>query len=688
MSTRTGSTPRRSARRSLAFSVCERRGACGRSRSPVDGGAGPGPELGDVVGRRPSLLRRVGQQAQVARRRQAALVGVEHVEPGEHVTVERLHAYPQLAVVVEGGPVPAVQRPLVALRDVVEHHEHPLRRVFDNGGARAFPADVLATEREPPALQPARAALGRVRAPLRHLRRVHVAAIRRVQRHGSQAYEPSHSSGGGRLGSPAADHTGRHATQSDAVRQSHISIVILGGGPGGYEAALVAAQLGAQVTVVDSDGLGGACVLTDCVPSKTLIATSETMGLLHGSPGLGIRIPGAMEAGPDWIDAPRVYQRVKALAQAQSDDVTARLAAEGVKVVRGRGRLDGPGSSAGTHVVAVGGQEISADVVLIATGGLPRVMPGAEPDGERILTWRQLYDLDELPPELIVVGSGVTGAEFASAYQALGSQVTLVSSRDRVLPSEDADAAMVVEDVFKRRGMTVLGRSRAAAAKASGDGVTVTLEDGRTVRGSHCLLTVGMVPNTGGLGLEQAGITLDRGGFIPVDRVSRTSAPGIYAAGDCTGVQMLASVAAMQGRIAMWHSLGEAVQPLRLSHVAMTVFTEPEIATVGVSQRAVEAGQADALVVKLPLATNARAKMQGFRDGFVKLFARRSSGMVLGGVVVAPRASELILGVSLAVEQHLTVDEIAHTFAVYPSLSGSITEAARRLMQPSEEDLI
>jgi len=191
--------------------------------------------------------------------------------------------------------------------------------------------------------------------------------------------------------------------------------VILGGGPGGYEAALVAAQRGTRVTVVDSDGLGGACVLTDCVPSKTLIATSETMGLLHGSPGLGIRIPGALEAGPDWIDAPRVYQRVKALAQAQSDDVSARLAAEGVKVVRGRGRLDGPGAAAGTHVVAVGDQEISADVVLISTGGLPRVMPGAEPDGERILTWRQLYDLDELPPELIVVGSGVTGAEFASA---------------------------------------------------------------------------------------------------------------------------------------------------------------------------------------------------------------------------------------------------------------------------------
>jgi dihydrolipoamide dehydrogenase len=301
------------------------------------------------------------------------------------------------------------------------------------------------------------------------------------------------------------------------------------------------------------------------------------------------------------------------------------------------------------------------------------------------LTWRQLYDLTELPPDLIVIGSGVTGAEFASAYQALGSQVTLVSSRERVLPHEDTDAAVVVEDVFRRRGMTVLNRSRAAAVKRSGDGVVVTLEDGRTVEGSHTLLTVGMVPSTAGVGLEEAGVDLDERGFVQVDRVSRTSAPGVYAAGDCTGLLMLASVAAMQGRIAMWHALGEAVTPIRLSHVAATIFTEPEIATVGVSQQAVAAGRVDARVVKLPLATNPRAKMQGFRDGFIKLFARPGSGMVLGGVVVAPRASELILAVSIAVEQQLTVSQLAHTFAVYPSVSGSLTEAARKLMQSAAE---
>lgn len=455
-------------------------------------------------------------------------------------------------------------------------------------------------------------------------------------------------------------------------------IVIIGGGPGGYEAALVAAQLGAQVTVVEQDGPGGACVLTDCVPSKTLIATSVRKQALLDASMLGVHFTGGPDGDVGGViaDMPLVNRRVKDLARAQSADIAARLSAEGVEVIRASGRLVDP------QVVRAGDRTIRADVVIVATGATPRILRGAEPDGERILTWRQLYDLEELPEHLIVVGSGVTGAEFAGAYRSLGSEVTLVSSRDRMMPNEDADAAEVLEEVYRRRGMNVMGRSRAESVKRTADGVVVTLEDGRTAEGSHCLMTVGMVPNTAGIGLEEAGVTLDRGGFIQVDKVSRTSAPGVYAAGDCTGVLMLASVAAMQGRIAVWHALGEAVHPIRLATVASAIFTDPEIAAVGVAERAVEAGEIEANIVKLPLATNARAKMQGFNDGFVKLFCRPNTGIILGGVVVAPRASELILAVSVAVQQRLTVDQIAHTFAVYPSLSGSVTEAARRLMQP------
>ena len=456
--------------------------------------------------------------------------------------------------------------------------------------------------------------------------------------------------------------------------------MIVGGGPGGYEAALVAAQLGAHVTVVDCDGVGGSAVLTDCVPSKTLIATSELMTDLSGAPELGVSFEDHEGDPADHVvvDLARINQRVNALAADQSGDIARRLEGEDVRIVLGHATLAGP-SSVHVDLAAGGTESIKADAILVATGAAPRTLPAAEPDGERILTWEQVYSLTEPPERLIVVGSGVTGAEFASAYMALGIDVVLVSSRDQVLPGEDADAAGVLEDVLTRRGMNVLSRSRMESVRRSGDEVTVTLTDGRTVVGSHCLLALGSVARTADLGLEEAGVKLDDRGFVRVDRVSRTTARGVYAAGDCTGVLMLASVAAMQGRIAMWHFLGDAVTPLDLLKVSSNVFTAPEIATVGWQQRAIDAGEIDAETVRLDLAGNARAKMQGVRDGFVKLFCRPGTGIVVGGVVVGPRASELIHPISLAVAESLTADQLAHAFTVYPSMSGSIAEAARRL---------
>lgn len=451
----------------------------------------------------------------------------------------------------------------------------------------------------------------------------------------------------------------------------------------------MAARLGAEVTIVDRDGIGGAAVLTDCVPSKTLIATADVMTAFEDAPELGVRVGEDAAHCVTGVDLARVNARVKALAAKQSEDIAEGLAKAGVTVVRGSGRLADGGAI--VEVTASGGaagnatvEQVAADAVIIATGARPRELPSARPDGERILTWTQLYDLDELPEDLIVVGSGVTGAEFAGAYQALGSQVTLVSSRDRVLPGEDEDAARVLEEVFQRRGMRVLSRSRATSAVRDGDRVTVTLEDGRTVQGTHCLMAVGSLPNTEDLGLEAVGVQTTRSGHIVVDRVSRTTAAGVYAAGDCTGVLPLASVAAMQGRIAVYHALGEAVWPINLKRVSSNIFTAPEIATVGRTTFNAESDDPKFDVVKLPLDTNPRAKMLGFHDGFVKLYSRPGSGTILGGVIVSPRASELIHPVSMAVDLHLTVDQVASVFTVYPSLSGSIAEAARRLHKDEE----
>lgn len=458
------------------------------------------------------------------------------------------------------------------------------------------------------------------------------------------------------------------------MTQPPTSVVVVGGGPGGYEAALVAAQLGATVTVVCSEGLGGAAVLTDCVPSKTLITTSDLMSRFELADGLGGSEPGQEAVA----DLGAINKRILGLAAAQSHDIEAGLETVGVRVRRGVGRLVSP-SKVTLETAAGGTEDLDADIVLIATGAVPRVMDSALPDGERILTWQHIYALPEVPKRLIVVGSGVTGAELAHAYLGLGSEVILVSSRDRVLPGEDADAAEVIENVFRRRGMQVMNRCRAAGARRVGDGVVVTLEDGREVTGSHVLLAVGSIPQTQDMGLAEAGVALTDSGHILVDRVSRTSVRGVYAAGDCTGVLPLASVAAMQGRIAMSHALGDAVAPLNLRGVSANIFTDPEIATVGRTQKEVDDGTIDARAVMLPLSTNPRAKMQNASDGFVKLFAANGSNTVVGGVVVAPRASELIFPVALAVQNRLTVDQVANTITVYPSMSGSIAEAARRL---------
>ncbi|MGV9478172.1 NAD(P)H-quinone dehydrogenase [Gordonia aichiensis] len=464
-------------------------------------------------------------------------------------------------------------------------------------------------------------------------------------------------------------------------------IVIIGGGPAGYEAALVAAAYGADVTLIDSDGIGGACVLWDCVPSKTFIASTGIRTEVRRAVDLGINL----RTDDALVTLPQIHQRVRDLAFAQSADIRNRLLSEGVTLVSGYASLEETHPGIASHRVvatlADGTTEhYDGDVVLIATGASPRVLRDAVPDGDRILTWRQLYDLDKLPEHLVVVGSGVTGAEFVHAYTELGVKVTLVSSRDRVLPGEDEDAALVLEDALAERGVELVKHARADRVERTGDAVTVHLSDGRTVTGSHVLMTVGSVPNTKTIGLDRAGVATDKGGYITVDRVSRTSVPGIYAAGDCTGLFPLASVAAMQGRIAMYHSLGEGVSPIKLKTVASAIFTRPEIATVGVSQQAIDAGEYPARTVMLPLSTNPRAKMSGLRRGFVKIFCRPATGVVIGGVVVAPTASELILPIALAVQNKLTVGDLASTLSVYPSLSGSVTEAARQLVRHDDLD--
>jgi dihydrolipoamide dehydrogenase len=468
---------------------------------------------------------------------------------------------------------------------------------------------------------------------------------------------------------------------TDKTKKHHI--VIIGGGPGGYEAALAGIQLGAEVTLIERNGIGGAAVLTDVVPSKTLIATAEAAQRVAHATTLGVKFSFAGQAVKPKIeiDLAQVNRRLLDLAEESSSDMLETLIKEGVRVINGSGKLDG-----NHHVIASpsdGGkpERLEAKTIIIAVGAHPRQLPDAKPDGDRILTWTQLYNLNELPEHMIVVGSGVTGAEFASAYRGLGSEVSLISSRDQVLPGNDQDAANLIEGVFRGNGINIHSNTRADKVVNTGSGVEVTLADGSVITGSHCLMAVGAIPNTEGLGLEEAGVVLTESGHVQVNKVARTSRANVYAVGDCTTFLPLASVSAMQGRTAVFHTMGDVATPTELRNVASNVFTSPEIASVGWMEKDIKDGKVNGYVEMIDLTTNPRAKMQGLTEGFIKLICS-TGGTVIGGVVAAPRASDLIYPIAIAIENRLTVDELAGTFTVYPSLSGSISDAARALHSP------
>ncbi|MDP8977082.1 MAG: NAD(P)H-quinone dehydrogenase [Actinomycetota bacterium] len=459
-------------------------------------------------------------------------------------------------------------------------------------------------------------------------------------------------------------------------------IAIVGGGPGGYEAALVAAENGAEVTLVADEGLGGNSVLWDCVPSKALIVSAEAMGWTRSAHRLGIQhTAGSGERVRAEADMDAVMRRVETLAGDQSADVTKKVEAAGVRLVHGRGRL------VDHQTVAVDDDgettRLGADIVLVATGSRPRILPFFTPDGRRVFTARELFSLRERPERLVVVGSGATGLEYAQAFARFGGEVHLVSSREQVLPGQDPDAAAVVEEVCERWGMTIHRRRRATDLRTGDDGVRVRVGDDEWVEASHALFCVGQVPVTDGLGLEDVGVRLAEDGSVPVDGVSRTNVPTIYAAGDVTGGIMLASVAAMRGRNAMWHALGRAVAPLRTDAIAACIFTHPEVAVVGRGAEALAEAQVPAQTVTLPFAGNPRAKMEEHTDGFVRIHAMEGSGTVLGATVVAAQASDLISQLSVAVHNRLSVSQLAQAFSIYPSMGGSVQETARQLMSRS-----
>jgi pyruvate/2-oxoglutarate dehydrogenase complex dihydrolipoamide dehydrogenase (E3) component len=450
-----------------------------------------------------------------------------------------------------------------------------------------------------------------------------------------------------------------------------LRFVIIGGGPAGNTAATTAARLGAEVTMVERDIVGGAAHLLDCIPSKAMIATAGAMGDVEASAGMGLSV------GSPQLDLEGLRNRIKRIEAKLEHNVVDLLHSQGVRMIQGTGRLKGP-----HEVVAEtpeGVRELEADAVLVCTGSRPRIPDWADVDGDRILTTRDAYPPAEMPEHLVVIGSGVTGVEFVHMFSSLGSEVTLIVSRQQVLPQKDPEVAAALETELLRRGVQLYKGARAGGIDRTDDGVAVRCSDGRVAQGSHALLAIGSIPNSDGLGLDAAGVDVDPGGYVPINHHCVTNVPHIYAAGDLSGKLPLSSVASMQGRKIAEHVMGlhtRVHRHLDYDKAASAIFTEPEIADVGLAEADAFSEGRKLRVTKVPFSASAKALINNETSGFVKILSDPATGVVLGGSIVGHQAAELISVLAVAVTNGLRVNDIVESLLVHPSLAEALADAA------------
>ncbi len=447
-------------------------------------------------------------------------------------------------------------------------------------------------------------------------------------------------------------------------------LVIIGGGPAGNQAATQAAKLGADVTIIERDIIGGAAHLWDCIPSKAMIASGGALSQLRAARGMGLTEVTAS------LDSEALRVRNADIEARLERSITGLLESQSVRLIRGTGRL------VGTHEVVAdteeGPVELDADAILLSTGSRPRIPEWAPVDGDRVLTTRDAYPPPTMPEHLVVIGSGVTGVEFVHMFSSFGCDVTLIVSRQQVLPRKDPEVAAALEENFIERGVKLLMGARAEGIDVTDDGITVRCDDGRRPTGSHALLAIGSIPNSDKLGLETAGVVTD-GGYVTVDRHCRSNIPHIYAAGDLSGKLPLSSVASMQGRKIAEHVMGlqaRAHKHLDYDKAASAIFTEPEIADVGLAEADAFAEGRKIRVTKVPFSSNAKALILDDPRGFVKILSDPATGVVLGGSIVGRNAAELISVIALAVTAGLRVSDIHESLLVHPALAEALAEAA------------
>ena len=425
--------------------------------------------------------------------------------------------------------------------------------------------------------------------------------------------------------------------------------------------------------MVERDVVGGAAHLWDCIPSKTMIATGGAISFSNRLEGMGL------ENNDAEVDVESLTTRIESIKNRMRDNNTEILESQGIRILRGSGRFTGPHTM---EVECVDGlQTVEFDAALVSTGSQPRVPEWCHPDGDRILTTRDCYPPKVFPDSVTVVGSGVTGVEFVHMFSSFGAKVTLVVSRQQVLPGKDPEVAAVLEQEFMRRGVKLVMGARAEVIERSeaGDTVVVRCDDGRVIESSHAVLAIGSVPNTAGIGLDAAGVDVNDWGYVDINQHCVTNVGHIYAAGDISGKLPLSSVASIQGRKVAEHVMGLHTRNHRhldYDKAASAIFTEPEIADVGLAEAEAFASGRKIRVTKVPFSSTAKAMINSDTRGFVKIISDPNTGEILGGSIVGRHAAELISVIAVAVTASLTVSDLVESILVHPALSEALAEAA------------
>jgi dihydrolipoamide dehydrogenase len=460
---------------------------------------------------------------------------------------------------------------------------------------------------------------------------------------------------------------------------SSYDVIVIGGGPGGYVAAIRAVQLGQKVAVVERENLGGVCLNWGCIPTKSLLRNSELASILTNE---------AKEFGFSFENLKLDY----AVAQKRSRQVSERLVKgigflfkkNGITHIQGTATLVGPKQVK----VAPSGEVLTAKAIIIATGARPRSLPGMTIDGVKIITSREALALTTVPKRLVVVGAGAIGMEFAYVFRSYGAEVTVIEMLPHVLPLEDDETAAEVAKAFKKQGIKTLVNTRTEGVDLTAGGVTVRVKDGATgaeqaIAADVVLVAIGVAPNSGGIGLEAAGVQTDKRGFIPINETMQTNVPGIYAIGDVTGKLLLAHVASAQGIIAAEHLAGHETRPIKdADYVFMPrcTYCKPQVASLGYTEAQAKEKGYEIKIGKFPFVANGKALGLNEKEGFVKIIADAKYGEILGAHLIGPEVTELLPELALARTWELTTEEIARTVHAHPTISEALMEAAHGVM--------